>query len=77
MQLEAVWNQFLYTGSEGPTLISCAASWRTYGRKIDRTVLEWCEEALKQIEEKGKEESFRKKPGSPPKKLKKKWVRGD
>jgi DNA-binding PadR family transcriptional regulator len=48
-----------------------------YGRKVDRMVLEWCDEALKQIEDKGKRESSRKKLESPPKKLKKKLVRGD
>ena len=29
MQLEVLWNLLLQAGSEGPTLISCAASWRT------------------------------------------------
>jgi hypothetical protein len=29
MQLEVVWNLLLQAGSEGPTLISRAASWRT------------------------------------------------
>ena len=28
-QLEAVWNLLLQAGSEGPPLISCAASWHT------------------------------------------------
>jgi len=30
MQLEVVWNLLLKAGSEGPTLISCDASWRTF-----------------------------------------------
>jgi len=48
-----------------------------YGRKVDRMVLEWCDEALKQIEDKGKKKSSRKKPVSPPHALRKKFVRGD
>jgi len=42
-----------------------------YGRKVDRMVLEWCDEALKQIE------GRRKKSSSPPEKWRKKGVRGD
>jgi hypothetical protein len=34
MQLEAVWNLLLQAGPEGPTLISCAASWRTFTKSL-------------------------------------------
>jgi PadR family transcriptional regulator, regulatory protein AphA len=43
-----------------------------YGRKVDRTVLEWCDETLKQIEVKGKKESHQKKSVSLPRKFGKK-----
>jgi DNA-binding PadR family transcriptional regulator len=43
-----------------------------YGRKVDRMVLEWCDEALNQVEGTGKKEPRRKKSVSPPKKLRKK-----
>jgi len=43
-----------------------------YGRKVDRMVLEWCDEALKQTEDKGKKEFPQKKSIFPPQKLKKK-----
>jgi hypothetical protein len=52
-----------------------ALYWRLtldYGRKVDRMVLEWCDEALKQIEEKGKKESRQKKSVPSPQKLGKK-----
>jgi hypothetical protein len=39
-QLKVVWSPLLQTGSEGPTLISCAASWRTYELK-ERITLEF------------------------------------
>jgi hypothetical protein len=40
-----------------------------YGRKLDRGVLEWCDEALKKIVEKGKKGLGKKKWVSPSKKL--------
>jgi hypothetical protein len=43
-----------------------------YGKRIDRMVLEWCDEVLRQIGEKGKKESHRNKSASPSKKLGKK-----
>lgn len=36
-----------------------------YGRKVDRTLIEWCDEALSRIEDKGKKESPKKKSSSP------------
>ena len=47
-----------------------------YGRKVDRTVLEWCDEALKQFEGKGKKEPSRERKASPPRPLREKSVRG-
>lgn len=32
MQLKVVWSLLLQADSEGPALIFCAASWRTYDR---------------------------------------------
>jgi PadR family transcriptional regulator AphA len=52
-----------------------ALYWRLtldYGRKVDRMVLEWCDEALKQIEEKRKKESRQKRSVPSRKKLGKK-----
>ena len=43
-----------------------------YGRKVDRMVLQWCDEVLKQTEDKDKKEFPRKKSKSPPQKLGKK-----
>jgi len=43
-----------------------------YGKRIDRMVLEWCDEVLRKIGEKGKKESHRNKSASPSKKLGKK-----
>ena len=43
-----------------------------YGKRIDRMVLEWCDEVLRQIGEKGKKGSHRNKSASPSKKLSKK-----
>jgi hypothetical protein len=40
-----------------------------YGRKLDGGVLEWCDEALVQIKEKGEKESRQKKSVSSTKKL--------
>ncbi|HXX34505.1 MAG TPA: PadR family transcriptional regulator [Thermodesulfobacteriota bacterium] len=48
-----------------------------YGRKVDRTVLEWCDEALKQTEDQGTKESSRKKPASPLHTLRKTLIRRD
>ena len=39
-----------------------------YGRKVDQGVLEWCDEALKQIKDKGRKNSPQKKSVLPPKK---------
>jgi DNA-binding PadR family transcriptional regulator len=43
-----------------------------YGRRLDRMVLQWCDEALKQIEDTGKKESRQKKSMSLSKKSRKK-----
>jgi len=43
-----------------------------YGRKVDRMVLEWCDEALKQVEGRGKKDPHQKKSVPPPQKLGKK-----
>ncbi len=43
-----------------------------YGKKIDRMVLEWCDEVLKQLEDRSKTEFSKKKSVSFPKKLGKK-----
>ena len=43
-----------------------------YGKRIDRMVLEWCDEVLRQIGEKGKEELHRNKSASPARTLGKK-----
>ena len=40
-----------------------------YGKRIDRMVLEWCDEVLRQIEDKGKKGSHQKKSTFPSKKL--------
>ena len=42
-----------------------------YGRKVDRMVLEWCDGALKQIEDMGKKERTQKKSVFPAKKRRK------
>jgi DNA-binding PadR family transcriptional regulator len=42
-----------------------------YGRKVDQMVLEWCDEALRQIEDMGKKEPVQKKSVFPPKKRRK------
>ena len=42
-----------------------------YGRKVDRMVLEWCDEVLRQIGDKGKKERAQKKSVSLPKKRRK------
>jgi hypothetical protein len=45
MRLKAVWNLLLQVGSEGPTLISCAASWRTFApTKLQIRQAEECED---------------------------------
>jgi DNA-binding PadR family transcriptional regulator len=36
-----------------------------YGRKVDRTVIKWCDEALRQIEDRMRKDASRKKSGSP------------
>jgi DNA-binding PadR family transcriptional regulator len=38
-----------------------------YGKRIDRMIIEWCDEVLKRIGNKGKKERPQKKPVSPPK----------
>jgi hypothetical protein len=46
-----------------------------YGKEIDRTVLEWCDEALRQIEGKGRKESRQKKSVPPPPNMGKKKLK--
>jgi len=46
-----------------------------YGKKIDRMVLEWCDEALRQIEGKGRKESRQKKSVPPPPNMGKKKLK--
>jgi DNA-binding PadR family transcriptional regulator len=48
-----------------------------YGRKVHRMVLQWCDEALKRVEGKGKKESPQKKSLSPRKQLAKKLDGGN
>jgi len=48
-----------------------------YGKRMDRMVLEWCDEVLKRIKDKGRKDSGQKKSASLPSQLRKKLVRRD
>ncbi len=48
-----------------------------YGKRMDRMVLEWCDEVLKRIKDKGRKDPGQKKSASLPSQLRKKLVRRD